>query len=680
MGVQRLVPSFQVRLYRAAVSALPEEFRRRYGQEMAEVFEARIAEARATGDNGTRTTLVEILNLLTTGLRLRLAAGYRRIGAPRYRAAEPVRLRGRGWGRAALAAVLVTLLSLLALDLEVGGRGGSARHPAPPSARSSAELDFHAHDPAGEFTLSIRQGRVVAATVDGARVPRDQLLVREDSIHFVRPDGAPSFSVHFDRERGRISWEAREPTWSPAQEVERPSVQELARILDVMERLRALGTELGPDIFPGFRPDTIPVRIVLPDRGSLLVNWAGPLPDGYEPVGPSAAWQPVAEQSAASTGTELGGRPVAQVVLRPPLDPDQLLGLAAHEAFHVFQTSRHRPGGRFGTGENSFLVSRYPVFDVANERDLALEGRLLAAAVRARSREGTEEAAEGFLAVREARQRRLGFELAEFETAAELNEGLAEYALVRVLAAADDGERGERPYVGFRSIERLDDLTGDPTRSIRLRFYSTGAALALVLDRLAGSEWKRRLLEDNLTLQDALARAIGYRERETRLRDRAADRHGRGLETLARNAVESLRRHRTAQADSILAAPGIRVIVSMDRAGTGIGLCGIDPQNLLQGPDRILLHTRWLRPCSGDALQGEFNTGVVHDRDSQTLAAVAGADVCITVGGVEVRLEPGESLEGVTDVVIASDRLNLTSAYADVRREGRTIRLTPLPR
>ena len=42
-----------------------------------------------------------------------------------------------------------------------------------------------------------------------------------------------------------------------------------------------LGAELGDSIWPGFRPDTIPVLYVVRGQGTLVLGWHGTLPEGF---------------------------------------------------------------------------------------------------------------------------------------------------------------------------------------------------------------------------------------------------------------------------------------------------------------------------------------------------------------------------------------------------------------
>lgn len=434
-----------------------------------------------------------------------------------------------------------------------------------------------------------------------------------------------------------------------------------------------LGRAMGDSIWPGFRPDTIPVLYVIKGAGTLVLGWHGALPPGFIPFAdhPDAGWQSSADQGAASTGTELGGHRAAQVVVSDSQDVASLVGLTTHEAFHVFEAASRKEGQRFGQGENAFLVTTYPVFDPQNEAGMALEGRILAAAEMAHTRLEQRALAQQFLAVRESRQRALGAELADFEQLAELNEGLAEYTLVRAeqLAARyrDFPDRPGAEQMRAAKLTGLRKLTEAVTLSIRLRFYATGPALGLLLDALEGPTWKTRLVEQNLTVQDALADASGYRAQEVTLRHQAETRFVmKQLRSAADSGVAGLRAFRRAQVDSVLAAPGVQLVVTV--AGRYLGLCGIDPQNLLQVEPGVLLHTRWLQACAGDALQATFNTPVVQERESQTLRAVVGADSTVKV----TTADDGS-------VRIESPLVSLKATKADVSRDGRvlTVKIKP---
>src|SRR5881409_1184933 len=148
-------------------------------------------------------------------------------------------------------------------------------------------------------------------------------------------------------------------------------------------------------------------------------------------------------------------------------------------------------------------------------------------------------------------------------------------------------------------------------------------------------------MSQNLTVQDALADASGYRSQELALRRQAESTFVLAkLRSAADSGVGRLRAARRAQVDSVLNAPGVQLVVTLE--GGSLGLCGIDPQNLLQVEPGVVLHTRWLQVCAGDALNATFNTPVVQDRAAQTLRAVVGADSTVQVsvapdGGVRIE-------------------------------------------
>lgn len=460
--------------------------------------------------------------------------------------------------------------------------------------------------------------------------------------------------------------------------IQQPVPEAAQRAVTAHAWVARLGATMGDSIWPGFRPDTIPVLYVVRDSGVLLLGWRGALPEGFAQVAgvPRAGWQPTSAPGAASTGTEIAGRRAAQVVVDTQ-GIASLVGLTTHEAFHVFQAAARAPGRLFGQGENSFLVTSYPVFDPQNEAGMALEGRILAAAQRAGNGSTRRALARQFLAVRESRQRTLTPDLQAFEKLAELNEGLAEYTLLRSVQLTarqpDFPDRAGADRMRVDKLVGLNRLTESVTLSIRLRYYVTGPALGALLDALEGPGWKSRLVNQNLTLQDALADAAGYRAAELGLRRQAESTFVMAsLRTAADSGVAGLRAFRRAQVDSILNAPGLLLVVTVE--GRSIGLCGIDPQNLLQVEPGVLLHTRWVQPCAGTALQATFNTPLVQDRGAQVLRAVIGADstVKLTVGGQPVALED-VSLSGATELRLESPLVSLTAARADVVRDGRTL-------
>src|SRR5262249_41543355 len=150
--------------------------------------------------------------------------------------------------------------------------------------------------------------------------------------------------------------------------------------------------------------------------------------------------------------------------------------------------------------------------------------------------------------------------------------------------------------------------------SIRIRYYQTGPALALLLDDLAGASWKRSVIADNVDMQDALARASGIDDAEQRaLRETRAEFNVASIRGAADGTVRRLASLRRAKADSVLAAPGVRLVLVADSLRSrDFGNCGFDPQNQLPVSPTVFLQTRWWKPCGG-GLSADLSVPSVHD-------------------------------------------------------------------
>lgn len=467
------------------------------------------------------------------------------------------------------------------------------------------------------------------------------------------------------------------------QDVEPPSgggeapAEAVARVAAADAALDRIAGRDPDALWPTFRPDTIPIVYSFPGSGWGLANWEGDtLPTGFAavPGHPALAWRPVVDDAAPQANMVSLGERAWAFVPAAGLDEAALLGLAAHEAFHVWQGAA-REEGRYPTGENAFLVTEYPEFDVENEAAVALEGRLLRAALSERDPARRRERIREFVAVRERRHRRLGADLAAFESAAEHNEGVAQYVYHRAIelaAAAGDLDPSVAHAAVDAELARLEAMVEVREYSLRRRFYTTGTAIGLLLDEVAGPAWKTSTIESGLPLHDLLAEASGYRERERSLVEGAGSRHGADLEQAAATAVEERRARRRERVEEILATPGVLLELTAERP---LPMCGIDPQNLLQVGDGRLLHTRWLRLCPpGGAI--EFETPVVHDRQRNLLRAPIGPEEGVDVA-IEGRLLPLDALpEGVVaGLEIHAPGVELALDGVTVRREGRVVRL-----
>lgn len=172
-------------VYRASLRLLPHPFRRMYADEMREIFAGRLQAVR--GFAAIHVTLAEAFDVAATSVRVRLA-----------HATAP---------HPALVGTVALAMAATLLTLKQGDRAAAVGQVA---MRDS--LDISAIDPAGEFTLSIRSGKPVAATMDRVPLPATRLVQQGDSIRFLTVDGNVMLSVAYDRSAARIAWAPRSPS------------------------------------------------------------------------------------------------------------------------------------------------------------------------------------------------------------------------------------------------------------------------------------------------------------------------------------------------------------------------------------------------------------------------------------------------------------------------------------
>ncbi|HEX2093401.1 MAG TPA: hypothetical protein VHG28_13430 [Longimicrobiaceae bacterium] len=445
----------------------------------------------------------------------------------------------------------------------------------------------------------------------------------------------------------------------------------------------AAGVGFGARIWPGFRPDTIATHYVIPNRAKLLVRWPGELPQGFSPLPgvPGAGWADTLRVSFPR------GRPIAFLSVDPAATPAAVVGVAVHEAFHAHEESVRRSGRRFGRGEDALHVVRYPVFDVQNEAAFALEARLLRRALDAPSRAEARRLAGEFLVRREARQARLDPASVEFEKAAELHEGLAQYTLPRGVEELSRGIRPEWSADAARLLDAeralLDRVLTAASQSVRRRFYATGSVMGLLLDRLTGGTWKERVVTEDRWLQEVLADVVADELPAARSRSaREDDGELARLTREAAGAVSAVRARRGAQRDSLLSRPGTRVV--LDPSGTREGRfqwCGFDPQNVLPTGSGQLLHTRFLRVCGGEGITAELDQPVVEEQTAGSLHAVVGEgdSLRITAAGRPVPLPDGGGVE-VAELEIRSPTLRVRAPRAVLIGTARRLLVVPLER
>ena len=329
-------------------------------------------------------------------------------------------------------------------------------------------------------------------------------------------------------------------------------------------------------LWPGFEPLGIPLAIYDGEKTWLFRH---PSP----PAGFSPAWEGRHPSVSSNTSAEIGG--ISTATLMADRGGSELAAVALHEAFHVFQRTRH-PGWH----ANEADLFLYPFDD---DRLLARRRMESEALRRALADPKTAGCWAGrFLSLRRERMAGIDPKAAAYERGTELNEGLAQY--IQLLAA---GRMPEIPEGEF------------PATEVRHRIYTTGPAMAFLLDRLRPG-WQAALeADDKQHLEDlfsgiAAEGECGFTSAET----------GR-FEKAAKEDTSAIRAGRTARRKEFDGRGGWRVVIQAAE-GQPLWPQGFDPLNV-EIVDGGLLHTRFLQ-LGNDAGRIETIDGASVDLESLT--------------------------------------------------------------
>ena len=198
-------------------------------------------------------------------------------------------------------------------------------------------------------------------------------------------------------------------------------------------------------------------------------------------------------------------------------DPYQQMEMIAHEAFHVFQYKHLKHDL-----SSDFNARYYPCLSVEGNVGLALEGKAMLEAINTADPQVARRAALRWLALRLDRRKEMNSAAIAFEDDNEFMEGLATYAGLRCMEIL----QGTTPqpelffvqgFQGFADMSHLKDaqlymleklMRGEVNVNndrfgvapARKRMYSSGLALALILDKLAATSWKQEIAAPQATL------------------------------------------------------------------------------------------------------------------------------------------------------------------------------------
>ena len=394
---------------------------------------------------------------------------------------------------------------------------------------------------------------------------------------------------------------------------------------------------IAHSFWPNFDPISIPLAIYDGEKTYLFRHPGAP--EGFRKVENSERgelfYRGRHPAVTANSSADIGGTMTATLLV-DDVSPEQtiraLAGIALHEAFHVFQRERHPD---WAANEADLFV--YPIDD----SELLILRRMETEALRRAL--GDSDAmkskcwASRALALRMKRFTRMDAKFAKYEQGTEMNEGLATYVQLQ----ADGRDAVQIPNGGFGATD------------VRARAYATGAAFALLLDRI-GAGWTVSFEANNLqSLDRALQSELASSERVVTDLCSFSDLELAEIKQMAQNDVAAVIAGQIERRTKFDERETWRIVI---RASDGDPLWpqGFDPLNVerVQGG---VVHTRFLRLGN--------NSGYVAAMDD------AAADIeALTMG-----VGPHPLFNGVVQVsIVGTDKpvLHIDDEHLTIRIPG----------
>ena len=398
----------------------------------------------------------------------------------------------------------------------------------------------------------------------------------------------------------------------------------------------------------------------------MLLRHPNPPPEFWPVEGQPGAFAVAGRYPAvaANSTREIGGVRTATVMAVPGQSVQSTLLACLEEAFHVFWLARHahmRP--------NEMARYAYPILDPRVVRALLAEDEALARAIEAPTAAVAAQWTLAAFRFRRERAARLDDEVRTFEVLQEQMEGTANY-VARVAVGLDPAA----------TAVRLREPRG--AELIRWRFYESGTALCLILDRLM-PDWKARVDRDtNATTSDLLAEAAvrtGGKPAAFTLPEAEA------LDVRASADVADLMARQQRLRAELTARPGSRVIIEAPPGSAPLDLERFDPINLFVLGDGEVAHPNAIRLARHDGVAVDIRNpafergryaGTVSITSSAGRHPLADGVRSLAVVGFEGEAEVDER-DGVT--VLEAPGVRVEARGAVVQREGTTVRVV-LPR
>lgn len=429
---------------------------------------------------------------------------------------------------------------------------------------------------------------------------------------------------------------------------------------DVFALLRAIDDAAARQAWPGFRLTDWPLAVFDGTR-TLLLRHPAPPPEFTPLAGhPGVLVAPGRQPAVAANSTvDLAGARTATVIATPGSNRESTLLAYVEEVFHVFWLRRHatfRP--------NEMARYAYPMKDARNRQRVLAEDEALARALEAPDAAQAAAWAATMIALRHERDQWLTPDDRAYETGLEMMEGTANAVGWTVVGLGPS-----------EAVKRLrEDREAD---QLRWRYYSSGAAICLILDRLQ-PDWKARIDGDAALTTMALLETAVSRPGARRATFSAAETSA--FERRAAAAIAELAGRQSGVRTELLGRSGPRIVVEIGADREPLRVTRFDPINLMVLDAGEVAHPRYLT-LTGPAGTVEI-TNAAFTREAFTgLVALTGpagrhplTDGVRTVTIVGLRAAPKvERRDG--QLVVEAEGVRLTLRGAEASTTGETLRI-----
>jgi hypothetical protein len=429
---------------------------------------------------------------------------------------------------------------------------------------------------------------------------------------------------------------------------------------DVFALLRTIDDVAARQAWPGFQLTDWPLALFDGTR-TLLLRHPAPPPEFTPLAGhPGVLVATGRHPAVASNSTvDLAGVRTATVIATPGSSRESTLLAYVEEVFHVFWLRRHaafRP--------NEMARYAYPMKDARNLQRVLAEDEALARALEAPDGAQAAAWAATIIALRREREPWLTPDDRAFETGLEMMEGTAN-AVARTVVGLEPSETARR----LRAERAADQL--------RWRYYDSGAAICLILDRLQ-PDWKTRIDNDAaLTTMALLEVAVS---RAGALRAAFSTAETSAFERRAAAAIGELGARQASVRTELLGRIGPRIVIEVGADREPLRVTRFDPINLFVLDAGEVVHPRYLT-LTGPAGTVEI-TNAAFTRGAFTgvvaLTGPAGrhplADGVRTITIVGLRTTPKvDQRDG--QLVVEAEGVRLTLRGAEASTMGETLRV-----